>query len=88
MRVKGKADVDVEITTSELVVALKKEVYATLHLPAPIEGRVFVKGDRWAIQKTVHTSHSFTIEEDLGPALEDDVDVFTAFHTIDAALRD
>ena len=43
MRVKGKADVDVEITTSELVVALKKEVYATLHLPAPIEGRVFVK---------------------------------------------
>ena len=88
MHVKGKADVDVEVTTNELISALKKEVYATLNLPSPKEGRVFVKGDRWAIQKIVHTSHSFTLEEDLGPAIEEDIEVFTAFHTIAELLRD
>tara|TARA_R110001583_G_scaffold24979_9_gene90861 strand:+ start:2428 stop:2709 length:282 start_codon:yes stop_codon:yes gene_type:complete len=93
MRVRGKADVDVEITTSELVSALKEEVYATLDLPSPKEGRVFVKEDSgirvgWAIQRTVHTSHSFEIEDNLGPALDEDVEVFTAFHTIAEFLKD
>ena len=88
MRVKGKVDADVEITTSELVSALKKEVYATLNLPSPKQGRVFVKDGNWAIQKNVYTSHSFTIDEDLGPAMEEDIEVFTAFHTIAEFLRD
>ena len=43
MRVKGKADVDVEVPTNELISALKKEVYATLNLPSPKEGRVFIQ---------------------------------------------
>ena len=92
MRVKGKADVDVEITTKELVSALKKEVYANLDLPNPKEGRVFVKDDYdmagWVIQRTVHTSHSFELEENLGPAMEEDIEVFTAFHTIAEFLKD
>jgi hypothetical protein len=92
MRVKGKADVDVEISTNELVTALKNEVYATLELPNPVEGRVFVKDDSgttgWAIQRTVHTTHSFELEENLGPAVEEDIEVFTAFHTIAEFLKD
>ena len=88
MRVNGKVDVDVEITTKELVSALKKEVYATLDLPSPKEGRIFVKDAGWVIQRTVHTSHSFEIEENLGPALDEDIEVFTAFHTIAEFLKD
>ena len=92
MRVKGKTDVDVEIAPEELVLALKDEVYERLELPSPKEGRVFVKDDYgttgWAIQKTVHTTHSFEIEENLGPAGEEDVEVFTAFHTIAEFLKD
>jgi len=88
MRVKGKTDVDVEITPKELVSALKDEVYERLELPNPKEGRVFVKDDRWEIQTTAYTTHSFEIEEDLGPAIEEDVEVFTAFHTIAEFLKD
>tara|TARA_R110000744_G_scaffold36801_2_gene84754 strand:- start:119 stop:397 length:279 start_codon:yes stop_codon:yes gene_type:complete len=92
MHIKGKTDVNVDITTRELVSALKKEVYASLNLPNPKEGRVFVKDDcgttEWAIQRTVHTSHSFELEENLGPAMEEDIEVFTAFHTIAEFLRD
>ena len=35
MRVRGKTDVDVEITRKELVSALKEEVYAAMNLPNP-----------------------------------------------------
>ena len=92
MRVKGKTDVVVDITVQELVSALKEEVYAALQLPNPREGRVFVKDDSgnpgWSIQRTVHTSHSFELEENLGPAMEEDIEVFTAFHTIAEFLKD
>tara|TARA_R100000963_G_C4540222_1_gene37685 strand:- start:38 stop:304 length:267 start_codon:yes stop_codon:yes gene_type:complete len=88
MQIKGKADVDVEITPKELVSALKEEVYSRLNLPNPKQGRVYVKDDRWEIQKTVYTSHSFEIKEDLGIAIEEDVEVFTAFHTIAELLKD
>ena len=88
MRVKGKTDVDVEITPQELVSALKAEVYSRLNLPNPRQGRVYVKDGRWEIQKSVHTTHSFEIEEVLGLAIEDDTEVFTAFHTIAEFLRD
>jgi len=88
MRVNGKVDVDVEITAKELVSALKSEVYARLNFPDPKEGRVYVKDERWVIEKYVHTTHAFEIEEDLGLAIEDDTEVFTAFHTIAEFLKD
>ena len=88
MRVRGKTDVDVEITTEELVSALKEEVYAAMNLPNPRQGRVYVKDGRWVIEKSVHTTHAFEIEEDLGLAIEDDTEVFTALHTLAEFLRD
>ena len=88
MRVNGKVDVDVEITTKELVSVLKSEVYARLGLPNPKQGRVYVKDGRWEIQMIAHTTHSFEIEENLGPATEEAVEVFTAFHTIAELLKD
>ena len=88
MRVRGKTEVDVEITTKELVSALKEEVYAAMNLPNPRQGRVYVKDGRWVIEKSVHTTHAFEIEEDLGLAIEDDTEVFTAFHTIAEFLKD
>jgi len=88
MRVRGKTDVDVEITTKELVSALKEEVYAAMNLPNPRQGRVYIKDGRWVIEKSVHTTHAFEIEEDLGLAIEDDTEVFIAFHTLAEFLRD
>jgi len=88
MRVRGKTDVDVEITRKELVSALKEEVYAAMNLPNPRQGRVYIKDGRWVIEKSVHTTHAFEIEEDLGLAIEDDTEVFTAFHTLAEFLRD
>jgi len=88
MVVKGKTDIDVEITPRELISALKEEVYSKLKLPKPIEGKVYVKGDRWEIKTMAHTTHSFEMEEDLGPANNDDVHVFVAFHTIAEFLKD
>ena len=87
MRVKGKAVVDVEITPFELVSTLREKIYSKLNLPGE-EGLVFVKGGRWVHEKTVYTTHSFEIEEDLGPAKDEDVEVFTAFYTLAEFLRD
>ena len=87
MRVKGKIVGDVEVSLFELVSALREKVYSKLNLPGE-EGRVFVKGGRWVHEKTVYTTHSFEIEEDLGPAKDEDVEVFTAFHTLAEFLRD
>jgi len=88
MRVQGKTNIHVEITSKELISALKEEVYAALNLPNPRQGRVYIKDGRWVIEKSVHTTHAFEIEEDLGLAIEDDTEVFTAFHTIAEFLRD
>ena len=88
MQVKGKTDIVVDITVQELLSALKEEVYAALQLPNPRQGRVYIKDDRWVIEKSVHTTHAFEIEEDLGLAIEDDTEVFTAFHTLAEFLRD
>mgnify|MGYP003127701939 FL=1 len=87
MRVKGKTNVDVEIAPFELVATLREEIYSKLNLPGE-EGRVFVKDGRWTHEKTVYTTHSFEIEEDLGPARDEDVEVFTAFYTLAEFLRD
>jgi|TARA_R110001583_G_scaffold24503_4_gene89436 hypothetical protein len=88
MRVKGKAEVDVEISPKELVKALKEEVYSRLNFPSPNKGRVYIKDERFVHEKSVYTTHSFEIEEDLGAAIEDDIEVFDAFHTIAEFLRD
>jgi len=92
MRVKGKTDITVDISSKELVSTLKDEVYGKLKLPNSESSSVYVKDDhgvdRWMIEKTAYTSHSFQIEETLGPAEQGDVEVFTAFHTIAEFLRD
>tara|TARA_R100000805_G_C3571433_1_gene77449 strand:+ start:556 stop:822 length:267 start_codon:yes stop_codon:yes gene_type:complete len=88
MRVKGKAVVDVEITPFELVKVLKEEVYSRLNFPRPNDGRVYIKDGRFVHEKSVYTTHSFEIEEDLGLAIEDDTEVFTALHTLAEFLRD
>ena len=88
MRVKGKTAVEVEIDPRELVKVLKEEVYSRLNFPSPKEGRVYIKDDRFVHEKSVYTTHSFEIEEDLGLAIEDDEEVFTAFHTIAEFLKD
>ena len=88
MRVKGKTVVDVEITPFELVKVLKEEVYSRLNFPRPNDGRVYIKDGRFVHEKSVYTTHSFEIEEDLGLAIEDDTEVFTAFHTLAEFLKD
>ena len=77
-----------EIDPKELVKALKEEVYSRLNFPSPKEGRVYIKDERFVHEKSVYTTHSFEIEEDLGLAIEDDKEVFTAFHTLAEFLRD
>ena len=86
MRVKGKTAVEVELDPKELVKALKEEVYSRMNFPS--EGRVYIKDGRFVHEKSVYTTHSFEIEEDLGLAIEDDTEVFTAFHTLAEFLRD
>ena len=88
MRVKGKTAVEVEIDPKELVKVLKEEVYSRLNFPRPNDGRVYIKDGRFVHEKSVYTTHSFEIEEDLGLAIEDDTEVFTAFHTLAEFLRD
>ena len=44
MRINGRADVNVEVSTKDLVSALKSEVYARLGLPNPKQGRVYRRG--------------------------------------------
>ena len=88
MVVKGKTDVNVEITPRELVKALKEEVYSRMNFPSPNEGRVYIKDGRFVHEKSVYTTHSFEIEEDLGLAIQDDEEVFTALHTLAEFLRD
>jgi len=87
MRVKGKINSDVEITPQELVKVIREEVFSRLKLPSQ-EGHVIVKNGRWVHQKTVYTTHSFEIEEDLGPAKKDDVEIFDSFYTMAEFLYD
>ena len=88
MVVKGKTDVNVEITPRELVKALKEEVYSRMNFPSPNEGRVYIKDGRFVHEKSVYTTHSFEIEEDLGLVIKDNEEVFTAFYTIAEFLKD
>ena len=88
MRVKGKTAVEVEIDPRELIKVLKEEVYSRMNFPRPNEGRVYIKDGRFVHEKSVYTTHSFELEEDLGLAIEDDEEVFTAFHTLAEFLRD
>ena len=87
MRVNGKIDGNVEVTPQELVKVIKKEVFSRLKLPNQ-EGIVFVKNGRWKHKKMAYTTHAFEIEEDLGPAKKDDVEVFDSFYTMAEFLND
>ena len=49
---------------------------------------MYIKDERFIHEKSVYTTHSFELEENLGPAIEDDVEIFDAFHTIAEFLRD
>ena len=88
MVVNGKASISVDISNSELADAVKSAVYEKLELPSMLFGDVYLKDNRWVIKKVAHTSHAFEIEEDLGAATEDQVEVFTAYHTLAEFLKD
>jgi len=88
MVVNGKASISVDISNSELADAVKNAVYEKLELPSMLFGDVYLKNNRWVIKKVVATSHSFEIDEDLGEATQDQIEVFTAYHTLAEFLKD
>ena len=88
MVVNGKASISVDISNSELADAVKSAVYEKLELPSMLFGDVYLKDNRWVMKKVVATSHSFEIEEDLGEATQDQIEVFTAYHTLAEFLKD
>tara|TARA_R100001510_G_C7608154_1_gene172544 strand:+ start:63 stop:329 length:267 start_codon:yes stop_codon:yes gene_type:complete len=88
MVVNGKANISVDISNLELADAVKSAVYEKLELPSMLFGDVYLKNNRWVMKKVVATSHSFEIEEDLGEATQDQIEVFTAYHTLAEFLKD
>tara|TARA_R110000824_G_scaffold77656_2_gene196337 strand:- start:414 stop:683 length:270 start_codon:yes stop_codon:yes gene_type:complete len=89
MQIKGTAAVNVEVTSKELVVALKGPVYKKLNLPYREDsGDVFVKDNKWVEEVSAHTSHAFEFLKVVGPAKEEDVEVFEAYHTLVEFLKD
>ena len=88
MVVNGKASISVDISNLELADAVKSAVYEKLELPSMLFGDVYLKNNRWVMKKVVATSHSFEIEEDLGEATQDQIEVFTAYHTLAEFLKD
>jgi|TARA_R110002012_G_scaffold289788_3_gene483108 hypothetical protein len=88
MVVNGKANINVDISNSELVDAVKSAVYEKLDIPSMLFGDVYLKNNRWVINKVVATSHSFEMEEDFGEATQDQIEVFTAYHTLAEFLKD
>ena len=89
MQIKGKADVNVEVGCKDLVLALKSLVYKKLNLPYKKDrGHVFVKDNKWVEKVSAHTSHAFEYDKVIGPAKEEDVEVFVAYHTLVEFLKD
>tara|TARA_R110002012_G_scaffold270893_2_gene456045 strand:- start:1522 stop:1791 length:270 start_codon:yes stop_codon:yes gene_type:complete len=89
MQIKGKTDVNVEISSKDLVLALKSLVYKKLNLPYKEDcGHVFVKNNKWVEEISAHTSHAFEFLDVIGPAKEEDVEVFEAYHTLVEFLKD
>ena len=89
MQIKGKADVNVEVSSRDLVLALKSLVYKKLNLPYKKDrGHIFVKDNKWVEEVSAHTSHAFKYDKAIGPAKEEDVEVFVAYHTLVEFLKD
>tara|TARA_R110000787_G_scaffold260954_1_gene366245 strand:- start:2734 stop:3003 length:270 start_codon:yes stop_codon:yes gene_type:complete len=89
MQIKGTADVNVEVRSKDLVLALKGPVYKKLNLPCREDsGDVFVKDSKWVEEVRAHTSHAFEFVKAIGPAREEDVEVFEAYHTLVEFLKD
>ena len=89
MQIKGKADVNVEVSREDLVLALKSLVYKKLNLPYKKDrGRVFVMDNKWVEEVSAHTSHAFKYDKSIGPAKEEEVEVFVAYHTLVEFLKD
>tara|TARA_R100000005_G_C4959661_1_gene176865 strand:- start:838 stop:1122 length:285 start_codon:yes stop_codon:yes gene_type:complete len=93
MEINGKTDVKVEVSFKDILNSLEVEVHKKLKLPHPNEGKVTAEvhedgNSRWVIEKNVNTSHSFQLNESLGPADEEDIEIFQAYHTLRFFLKD
>tara|TARA_R100000234_G_C5001881_1_gene180679 strand:- start:1504 stop:1788 length:285 start_codon:yes stop_codon:yes gene_type:complete len=93
MELIGKADVKVDVSFKDILNTLEVEVHKKLKLPHPNEGKVTANPHhdgnwRWNIKKDVNTSHSFQLEESLGPADDEDIEIFQAYHTLRFFLKD
>ena len=93
MELIGKADVKVDVSFKDILNTLEVEVHKKLKLPHPNEGKVTAElhedgNGRWIIEKNVNTSHSFQLEESLGPADDEDIEIFQAYHTLRFFLKD
>ncbi len=93
MELIGKADVKVDVSLKDVLNTIEVEVHKKLKLPHPNEGKVTAElhedgNGRWIIEKNVNTSHSFQLEESLGPADDEDIEIFQAYHTLRFFLKD
>jgi hypothetical protein len=93
MELIGKADVKVDVSLKDVLNTIEAEVHKKLKLPHPNEGKVTAElhedgNGRWIIEKNVNTSHSFQLEESLGPADDEDIEIFQAYHTLRFFLKD
>tara|TARA_R100000152_G_scaffold19926_1_gene12620 strand:- start:2106 stop:2390 length:285 start_codon:yes stop_codon:yes gene_type:complete len=93
MELIGKTDVKVDVSLKDVLNTIEAEVHKKLKLPHPNEGKVTAElhedgNGRWIIEKNVNTSHSFQLEESLGPADDEDIEIFQAYHTLRFFLKD
>ena len=93
MKLAGKTDVNVDVSLHDILNTIEVEVHKKLNLPHPNEGKVTAElqddgNSRWIIEKDVNTSHSFQLEESLGPADDEDIEIFQAYHTLRFFLKD
>ena len=93
MELNGKTDVKVDVSLKDVLNTIEVEVHKKLKLPHPNEGKVTANPHhdgnwRWNIKKDVYTSHSFQLEESLGPADSEDIEIFEAYHTLRLFLKD
>ena len=89
MELIGKTDVKVDVSLKDVLNTIEAEVHKKLKLPHPNEGKVTAElHGRWIIEKNVNTSHSFQLEESLGPADDEDIEIFQAYHTLRFFLKD
>tara|TARA_R100000742_G_C4197676_1_gene27757 strand:+ start:290 stop:574 length:285 start_codon:yes stop_codon:yes gene_type:complete len=93
MEINGKADIKVDVSLKDILNAIEIKVHKKLKLPHPDEGKVSAMPVEdgnwlWKIEKTVNTSHSFEIEETLGSADQEDLEIFSAYHTLRFFLKD